>query len=433
MAAGCSAESGAPDEAAEIGSSAEALSISVAGKDALPSARIGAASCVVHDDFTHADTNGGASTAHNRDLILVAAGKTTAGSYLRSAVLFDPAKTATNQWLTSGPFVAPSFGSAASDEVASAKMIAVPGDNHSCLLIGGEKNGTKSAKTWKFTLDASGGTWSSSFNLNDARQDFGLSKCTNNKVIVYGGEGTSGPLDSIEVWNGTTTWTSRTAANSAERLGGSGSSRPRTRFGYSIDVDPTGTPAYAVALGGFDGSGESKRGDLIVFDANCTSVTVTHNASALSLSGTDYTRMNHVAFPINTNVFLVAAGLSGGSTVTSTEEVTVTLGMTPTIAMTAHNTSGSKLLPTATQKPILAFAGATNKYAVIGGDDNQSGVNLDTITAVQEYSAGFSSVTGTSRRNSVAELLSGKVYSIGGEAVASGVASDQLATDEITP
>ena len=210
MAAGCSADVSDPQSGeAEIGSTAQAITINSLTTAFTGSARWLSGSCML-DDTT--------------DKMVVFGGYDSSGNGLDDAYLFTPgtgwtALDAVTDTQTVGGANDPAFDNQGRGEV---KGIAL--DSHTCLFVGGKatKSGT-TMRTQALIVDVNGSAhhqWSQAGAIT-GRAKFAISKCGSGDIIVVGGhDGTSGDVTpvsgtaSIQRRNGatgTTSWSSMLA------------------------------------------------------------------------------------------------------------------------------------------------------------------------------------------------------------------------------
>lgn len=401
VAVGCSAEQGAGPEA-EIGSTSEALSVSTMAdlKDAFdtdgtsnitdPVAREWAGSCVIRD---------GANGALK---LLIVGGYDSSGNGLGDAYLYD---VANDKWTK-----AESLPSG--QERGELQMIQVPGDDTSCLAVGGatkkDGSGTALTQVYKFTAGGSGndGTWAEAGLLNTGRVKFALTTCGTN-VIAIGGEPGGGAApntsDEIEAWGSVTghvsTWSSY-----GSKLGARIHS-----FGFA-SKDST----HKVIAGGQKASGLENRVQLIkITDSACdqaSDITVTQATALSTARFGNVVLFSDQSAPLNDD-FIVTAGSDASALLTDAEPYSsVNLGASPPVA-TKDTVLTSQI--TGTQYPIVMVQGTKTLFMGGGAFDNTTYLGGAPIDLVQEYSGSFSSTAfgdSKARLGSVAQTIGSLVY-----------------------
>jgi N-acetylneuraminic acid mutarotase len=144
--------------------------------------------------------------------VLVVGGESSGFSVLASAELYDPA---TGTWS--------STGSLATARRYHTATLLTSGPNAGKVLVAGGATGTASSRLASAELyDPATGTWSSTGSLATARRNHTATLLTSGpnagKVLVAGGEGSTGTLASAELYDSATgTWSSTGSLATARR------------------------------------------------------------------------------------------------------------------------------------------------------------------------------------------------------------------------
>lgn len=423
MLAACGGTQGTTES---VGQSGEAISVShlSSGTFNIPSATQFSASCVIRDK--HASPN--------VDYVLYVGGFSNLGTAMTDAWLLNPS----SGWTTSSNFLGTGNGR------GNARMIKDPRSGHEneCYLVGGSTDlagSTTVANSVRIYIDSSTGTLSkdSPVSMNVGRSKFALLPCVTDKIVAIGGKtGASSATKVLEVFDpASPAWTQYTTTAS-QQLGVG-------RFDLGVSPNATGTAGGVitavstqkfVAVGGNDGSGVTRRVDLIDMGSSCSAPSVT---SANNILGTGRDRL--IAIPEgHTDKIMVAGGDNGGS-LNTVETLTVNWGATPPTVSSSGTSTPANFL--ATRAPSLAAeisSGLPVSYLLVSGDsDTGTGGTLQTLAQILKYVPGTgwtNTTTGvTDRIGAPAEFLGGFVYTTAGKTLTNGTASYPQTTDKITP
>lgn len=422
-AVGCGADvgPGAAGDSAEIGSTSEALVADTL--DDIPTSRIGAASCVIHD--THANPA--------VDLLVVAGGHDLTPTDRSSINVYRPG----TGWSTLGVSLATAR--------SNLSGMQIPGHTNECVFVGGDVAGTKSKVTDRLTLNLSTGAFSiastGTQDLVTARNYFPMLQCGTDKIVAFGGGN-----NSLEVYDpasnsGAGGWTKHSTVDISPSGTGAPFSGSYTRqAAVAVGTNASTNFLNFAIVGGDDGSSAVDKVDLIKMPSSCVTsngnIKATRNAVSLATA-----REFAVAFqkdPANNDDVLVTAGdSSSASSLNSPLSSTEILDVDFTTTFASATKSSGTALPAVTRAPKLARLGATGAFYLIGGEDN-SGTSSSTqsLASVYHYNPGVPSWTTETlnddtssnvqdRSFHVVEYLgtTGKIFSTAGQRIVNGTAS----------
>lgn len=370
---GCSAEPLSPEEAADIGSTSEALSIgtSTANPGDLSAGQ---------GRFLHGAC---AFRASNTDYSAIFGGYDGTGAPL-STILVSKGIDSSATWVT------PDVNGETALATALGDLQAFRIDDTHCALIGGSssRNTTDVATVTlvTFSLQSNDVTkpridLDALHSLNAARSKHQMSTCVDNgatRIVVFGGGNNTAELSSIEV---SPTLANITNPANAWTTLGTGMSVPRFNFGLAKDPSRN---AYFLAAGNSDVAARENSIEAIKLTSACA-----FDARALSNAPlANGLEGNAVMFDANTGTtatFVTAAGIKAATTLNDVAEtVTVTWNVgTPTFG------SVSSVSKTLSFRATVADDG-TNRY-LIGGFNGAQNAG---INDVEKYTpgTGFSSV-----------------------------------------
>jgi hypothetical protein len=362
MAAGCSAETGEP-EAAEIGSTAEALSVSSTPTD-LPTTPTDlrfydGAACRLYD------------SAHTTEYIAIAGGITNSASPVNQILLAPRGGTWVKQTATLG--------------VARSGARAIQLSDTRCAIVGGD-NGTSGDTKVEILELTSGSPATVALSatitpaaLNNGRAGHEVSTCVDNSskthLVVFGG-GT----DVIEVSDDVSkaTWSAWTSYSSA------GSKLLYSPLDFAMAKNPSANQ-YMVAGGKPVGGTYSNKINFITMSTACAPTVLQAKQDASHATDavlSESVRGNVGFYQGNTDYFISTAGtkdVSGTETLTTVGQLLhVTDWTNGYVAVSQPSEAG---LTTGAYRPSAVQAGS-NAF-LIGGKDKLS--PTDSVQAVQEY------------------------------------------------
>jgi hypothetical protein len=344
MAVGCSAETGAPGDEAQIGSTAEALSASeIASGPALPSAIAYASSALVH--------------VSGEDYLLVMGGQNAIPGYTDGVRVL---RLSNSSWST--------FTGVLPSQVAFGQAMQKPGDASKALFFGGKTTTpTYSNAVTELTLTVNGSnvptgiTTASSGTMTAGRSNFKIAPCGTNKILIAGGTNGSA-INTLDVWS----------AGSVATLKDSGGTQAVTltdsRFDFAMaEKDST----HIAVFGGDTGLSILDSIETIVVDSNCklTSAPASHKTTKLTAK-LNAARERLEAFydsnvSANQDKIAVVAGNDGAA---SDDDDRVTIDwVTPANSSTAAVAS----IAVAADRPTLYVGGANHAY-LFGGISNNN-------------------------------------------------------------
>jgi hypothetical protein len=373
MAAGCSGEMGAGDEAAEIGSTAEALTAVLGGANNPADLTTGSGGTT--------DIRAGFASA----CVLPATVGGVTSDYLIRAGGFDSAGNPTGQIVVwkkgSAPFVQAATLTQANGSGQMVKFSATE-----CAYVGGtsvDGAGTQTKKVDLLALSFSGTTpvitVTNKTDLTTARSNFWLGTCTesnNVHLVALGGKSGASELDSIEISNGSiSSWTQSTAM----QLG---------RMNFGADTD---NALHIFAAGGKNSGSRDNTVDLIKLNSNCSFLSTTAMTAAAKIlpHATDGLVVHYDA---TATKFIASAGtfLSGGTPTLETTERAFTVNWTtPDVTASADTANPANFVATYRAYPVRKN---TTDIFLIGGSNAAINASID---KVQKYSGTWTSQSTT--------------------------------------
>jgi hypothetical protein len=359
MAVGCSAETGAPGDEAQIGSTAEALSASeIASGPALPAGLAYHSSAVV-------------TVSGEQYLMIIGGWDATTPTYSDDVRVL---RLSTSTWYT--------INAVLPAGAAFGQAMVKPGDASKALYFGGQTGATSysSAVTeLTLTVDASniptGITTASSGTLTVARSNFKIAPCGTDKVIIVGGKtSTATPQPTLDVWS----------AGSVATLKDSGGTQALTLTDARFDLALAEKDSTHIAVfGGMGSLGPISSIETMVLDSNCklTTAPASHKTTKLALTLTAARSRLEAYFDqnvaTNQDKFAVVAGNDGA---VSDDDDRVTIDW---VTPASSSKPAVASISVAADRPTLYVGGAGHAY-LFGGIANNN---------MQEDSPGWSSTT----------------------------------------
>lgn len=367
MAAGCSAETGAPDEAAEIGSTSAALTAVKTGTDNPADLTDGTGGTTdIRAGFASACVLQATVNNVTKDYLIRAGGFTNGASATKQIVVFSKGNS-------------PAIQSGATHEltVASGSGQMVKLNATQCAYVGGSSadgGGTATANVDVLTLSFSGSTpvvtVSNKTSLNAARSNFVLTTCTDNSsgvhLVAIGGKSGSSYLQSIEIANtALSSWASSASALATGRMN------------LGADIDDS---RHIFAAGGeVTGGSRSASVDLIRLGTDCSFTDTNPSTTGLPHAADGLV----VHFDATSGEFISTAGTFLSSMVptleTTERHYTVTWTGTPDVTSSSDTSSPTNF--NGTFRPYVVRKNATDIF-LIGGAN--AAINAS-IAKVQKY------------------------------------------------
>jgi hypothetical protein len=368
-----------------------------------------AASCVINDNGT--------------DKLLSIGGFNSSGTGLAEVFAYTPGSPGT--W-TKVATLANARG--------LAKAIQVPGDTHSCIVLGGltaKSSGSDVSTAEKITVSA-GPTWTVANAGSFTGYDFGLVRCGSNDVIAFGGRNAAGTLSTqILRYHGTTSTTAWPALKNANASPATVTLKTgRASFAYAVHDAPTTFTRIVVAAGqtaatnysktieGFEVENVTPVGESQTCRLKSTTATVPVDLSDSDNMGANELvvgRFGAVMFPTSASVMKIVSGDTSTALDGTVEDFTINWS-TPAITSGPTQTTPSNF--TAVRYPALVNLGSAFDWMLVGGEghttllaNNHAGTAISKTGAIQKFSSAWSFADLTiARTGNIAEYIGSTVY-----------------------